>query len=146
MKHLLVAAVLPALAGLAGCGADTCSSSPATAINSSPSCDLSPGPATVTVQLCSKCSDSSPTCVAEPVNCGPDFSGCRFEVQPTVQQCQGNAGCAINGCNTSIPTATCSLTVPANIPPGDYPLVLAGEQTVTGTVHVAGGATTTCSI
>jgi len=146
MKRLLAVAVVPALVLLAGCGTDTCSSSPATAINQSPSCSLAPGADTITVQLCAKCSDSSPGCQAEPVNCSGDFSNCRFEVSPTVQQCQANAGCAINGCNTGVPTASCPITIPAGTPTNaTYPLVIVGEQTFTGSVTV-GGSNTSCAL
>src|SRR5689334_8086213 len=130
MKRFLALTLAPALVALAGCGTDTCSSSPATPKNSSvAACNLGPGQATVNVELCSKCSESTPSCQAEPVNCGgPDFSNCHFEVSPTVQICQANAGCAISGCNVSVPTASCTLTVPANVPPGAYDLQLIGDN------------------
>jgi len=148
MKRLLAAAVVPALVALAGCRADTCTSSAATLKNTSaPACSLAPGTATVSVELCSKCSDSTPSCQAGAINCsGNNFTSCSFEVSPSVQQCQQNAGCAINGCNVSVPTATCPLTVPANVPPGDYPLVVVGDGgSITGTLTV-GGSNTTCAL
>ncbi len=141
MKRLVLALSV-AVATLAGCGGDTCTSSPAAlASNSSESCTLSPGStATVSVSLCSKCSDSSPSCQAEflPTN-APDH----LEVAPVVQQCQANAGCAVSGCNISVPKATCTVPVPSGLS-GSMPIQIIGETTVQGTLSFGSG--TTCEL
>ncbi len=134
-------AVVPAAALLlAGCGADTCTSAPAPLKNSSASpCTLAPGSsATVQVQLCGKCGDSSPSCNAEFVNG-------RLEVAPVVQQCANEAGCATSGCKIDVPSATCQISgVPSQA--GSYPLLLVGDNQVSGTVTVQPGGSSSCTL
>jgi hypothetical protein len=140
MKRLLAYALLPtALAALAGCGGTACTSNAAQAATASPNCTVAPGSTTTfTVQLCAKCSDSSPSCQAEL------RPGNRVEISPTVEQCQENAGCAVNGCNAQVPTATCTLN--ASLSPGPYELDVIGESTVTGTLTVAGSGSSNCQL
>ncbi len=139
MNRALVLSVA-ALAVLAGCGTDTCTSS---AASLSPtvgtSCALAAGTtATVNVSLCSRCNDSSPTCQAE-------FVSGYFQIAPAVQQCQDQSGCASSGCNAAVRTVSCALAVPAGIS-GSYPMVLIGDAgTVNGTMTV-GGSGTSCSL
>ncbi len=139
MKRLL--ALLPAaVLLLAGCGGDTCTSAAAPLKNNSASCSLAPGAAaTITVELCGKCTDSGAGCQAEVTNN-------RLEVAPTVQQCQASSGCAINGCNVSVPTASCQVTLPASLVPGSYELDVVGETTVQGTLTVQSGAGSSCTL
>jgi len=139
MKRLLAYALLPsALAALAGCGGTACSSNAAAVVTTNPQCTVGAGSTTTfAVQLCAKCSDSSPSCQAE-------FTGGRVEVSPTIQQCQENAGCAINGCNASIPTATCTLN--ATLTPGSYELDVVGETTPRGTLIVAQSGSSSCTL
>ena len=142
MKRVMIVVLPAALLALVGCGGDTCTSSPAAlAVNSNESCTLSPGStATVSVQLCSKCSDSTPSCQAEFLPAGnPDH----LEIAPVVQQCQANAGCAVNGCNVSLPTATCSVAVPAGLS-GSMPIQVVGETTVQATLNF--GPSTSCAL
>ncbi len=141
MKRLLAIAIV-AVAALAGCGNDTCTSSAADPVNTSPSCTLAPGTtATVSVQLCGKCTDSSPGCQAEFLGLGT--SSQRLEVAPVVQQCQGNAGCAVAGCSNL--QATCSVTVPAAS--GSYTLVVVGDTVQPqGTLTVSSGGSSSCAL
>jgi hypothetical protein len=133
VKPLLVAAPLAAIL-LAACGTDTCQSQAAQANTTSPSCTLAPGAdATIFVSLCAKCTDSSPGCQAEFVNG-------QLELAPTIQQCQGNLGCDITGCNAQVPQATCQVTLP--VVPGTYPLVVVGQTVVQGTLTLGGGGST----
>jgi hypothetical protein len=140
MKRLLAFALLPAaLAALAGCGGTACTSSAATATTTSPQCTVASGSTTTfSVTLCAKCSDSSPSCVAEL------RPGNRVEVQPTVQQCQENAGCAVNGCNSQVPTATCTLN--ASLAPGSYELDLVTDNPVQGTLTVSASGSSSCTL
>ncbi len=142
MKRLL-ALVPAAVLVLAGCG-DTCSSNPATVALQSTTCTLAPGStATVTVNLCAKCTDSSPSCQvgfddhAEPGHV-------ILDVAPFVQQCQENAGCPPNGCNIQAPRATCQATIPASAAAGSYDIVISGVTM--GTLTVASGGGTTCTL
>lgn len=138
MKRALTVAVL-AVAVLAGCGTDTCTSSAAQLSPSvGTSCTLSAGTsATINVSLCSRCNDSAPGCQAE-------FVGGRFEVAPTVQQCVDQSGCASSGCNASVRTAACGLVVPTGLS-GSYPMVLIGDATpVNGTLTIGSGSS--CSL
>jgi hypothetical protein len=141
MKRALAVAIV-AVAVLAGCGTDTCSSNPAKVNFTTASCSLAAGQtATVQLSLCSRCNDSSPSCQAEYIS---DSSGQRFEVQPTVQQCQDQSGCAASGCNSTVPTVTCSLAIPAGLS-GNFPLVVAGENIVQGSMQVGSGGSS-CSL
>ncbi len=140
MKKLLSVAIL-AVAALAGCGTDTCTSSAATPQNAQGGtvCSLAAASnATISVRLCAKCGDSSPSCQAEFVNG-------HFEVAPTIQQCQADAGCAVPGCNAQVPTATCTLTLPASATAGStYDLYVVGDTgAVPNTLNV-GGSGTSC--
>jgi hypothetical protein len=140
MKRLLVLA--PAALLLAACGADTCNSSAATPQNAStaPSCTLPAGQqVTINVALCSKCQDSSPSCQA-------GFDGTEVTVSPAVQQCQADQGCAVNGCNVSVPTASCTLTIPTTAG-SSVPLRVVGDTLgPVGTITISPGASTTCSL
>jgi hypothetical protein len=130
MKRLL-AFVPGVVLVLAGCG-DTCSSNAAKATTTNPTCSLAPGAtATISVAVCGGCNDSSASCQAE-------FVGGALEVAPVVQQCQGDAGCAISGCTDL--TATCSVAVPASLS-GSVDLRVVGESTVTGTLSAGTGST-----
>jgi hypothetical protein len=133
MKRLL-AFVPAAVIVLTGCG-DTCTSDAAKAVTTSPQCSLAPGAtATINVAICGGCNDSGASCQAE-------FVGGALEVQPTVQQCQGNQGCAVSGCNSL--TATCSVAVPDTLS-GSVDLRVIGQDTVTGTLTAGSGST--CSL
>jgi len=122
---------------LAGCGGDTCSSSAAEAELLPSSCTLAPNTtATIQVQLCAKCSDSSPACTGEFVND-------QIELDPTFQQCQANAGCAETGCAISNSLVTCSVTTPASEGPVT---VVAGSTLLTGTVNIAESGGTSCTL
>jgi len=144
MKRLLAYALLPAaLAALAGCGGTACTSSPAPlAQSSNTSCSLAAGStATVSVGLCGKCTDTSPSCQAE---FRTDASGTRLEVSPTVQQCQESAGCGVtSACATSQPRATCNVTIPASAS-GTVSIVIIGDSTVNGQLTIGSG--TSCSL
>ncbi len=136
MKRLL-ALVPVAVLVLAGCAGDTCTSSAAHPTATNPTCSLTPGStATISVALCAKCTDTSPSCQAE-------FVGGGLEVAPVVQQCQEQANCNVTGCNVSVPTASCSVSVPASAS-GSMPLTIVGDTTVTGTVTFGGGSS--CSL
>ncbi len=63
---------------------------------------------------------------------------------PTVQQCQGNLGCDITGCNAQVPQATCQVTLPAVS--GIYPLVVVGQTVVQGTLTLGGRGGATCNL
>ena len=140
MKRLLAFALLPAaLALLAGCGGTACTSTPAPLPQSSnANCTLAAGStATVTVALCGKCTDSSPSCQAEFVNN-------QLEIAPTVQQCQESAGCGVAaGCAVTQPRATCTVTIPATAS-GQVPIVIGGDTQVTGQLTIGQG--TSCSL
>jgi hypothetical protein len=140
MKRLLAYALLPtALAALAGCGGTACTSSPAPLSQSGNSnCTLAAGStATVSVGLCGKCSDTSPSCQAEFVNG-------QLEVAPTVEQCQESAGCGVtSGCAVSQPRATCTVTIPATAS-GQVPIVIVGDSTVNGQLNIGSG--TSCNL
>ncbi len=139
MKRLLAVALPAALALLTGCGGTACSSSAAQPTTTSPQCTVASGSGrTFAVTLCAKCSDSSPSCQAEL------RPGNRVELAPTVQQCQENAGCAISGCNSQVPTATCTLEAPLS--PGTYELAVIGESTVTGTLTVSASGSSSCTL
>jgi hypothetical protein len=136
-----LALISAALLVLAACGAasDTCTSNEATPQNTNPggSCTVAAGqPVTINVQLCAKCSDSAPGCQAEFVNGG-------VEVAPTVQQCQADLGCAVNGCNLGVPTASCSLTIPAGTT-GQIPLHIVASPVVEATINIGSG--TSCTL
>src|SRR3990172_6537788 len=122
---------------LAGCGGDTCSSSAAEAQQLPSGCTLAANTTTtIEVQLCAKCSDSSPACTGEFVND-------QIELDPTFQQCQANAGCAETGCAITNSLVTCSVTTPG---PGTYPVV-AGSNLLRETVNVEeSGAGTSCTL
>ncbi len=138
----LLALIPAAVLLLAGCGGDTCTSAAAPLKNTSgESCTLTPGAtATIQVELCGKCSDSGGGCQAEFL---PASNPDHLEVAPTVQQCQANAGCAISGCNISVPTATCQVAVPAGLT-GDMPIQVVGETTATGQLNFGSG--TSCTL
>lgn len=142
MRKLLGFAIA-AVAVLAGCGTDTCSSGAATPQDTTggTNCAVAPvGAATINVRLCSKCNDSSPSCQAEFVNG-------RFEVAPVVQQCQADSGCAIAGCNYAVPTATCTVTLPASATSGSsYDLVVVGEGPPVYNTLSVGGSGTSCTL
>ncbi|HEX7622793.1 MAG TPA: hypothetical protein VF400_04420 [Anaeromyxobacteraceae bacterium] len=140
MKRLLAYALLPAaLALLTSCGGTACTSNAAQATVAIPQCTVGSGSTTTfAVALCAKCSDSNPSCQAEL------RPGNRIEVSPTIQQCQENAGCAVNGCNAQVPTATCTLN--ASLAPGSYELDVVGETQVAGTLTVAASGTSTCTL
>ncbi len=146
MKLLLALASSAAVLVLSGCGGDTCTSAPATLAVRNSACTLAPGStATISVGLCGKCSDSSPSCQAEFLNAqGGTTNPDHLEVAPTVQQCQANAGCAISGCNISVPTATCQVAVPAGLT-GDMPIQVIGETTATGQLNF-GSSGTSCTL
>src|SRR3990172_4494826 len=132
MKRLL--AVVPAVVlVLAGCG-DTCSSDAGRLQDAAPAtCSLAPGAnATITVAVCGGCNDSGASCQAE-------FVGSDLEVAPTVQQCQGDAGCAVSGCVDL--TATCTVAVPASLSGQVALRVGNGDDTVTGTLTAGTGST-----
>ncbi|WP_176067731.1 hypothetical protein [Anaeromyxobacter diazotrophicus] len=139
MKRLLLVLALAPVALLAACGGTACTSTAATPQNTgSPSCNLAAGQTvTVSVALCGKCTDTSPSCQAEFVNN-------EVEIAPTVQQCQEQAGCNIAaGCDVTSPHATCSLTIPAGTT-GSVPLRLIADNTYSGTVTIGSG--TSCSL
>ena len=140
MKRLLAYALFPtALAALAGCGGTACTSSPAPlSVSANPSCTLAAGStATVSVPLCGKCTDTSPSCQAEFVNGG-------LEVAPTVQQCQETAGCGpTSACLSAQPRATCTVTIPASAS-GQVPIVILGDTTVNGSLTIGSG--TSCNL
>jgi hypothetical protein len=140
MKRFL-ATILPALVGLAGCGAgsDTCTSSPAqVATASGASCSLAPGAsATINVTLCAKCSDSNPSCQAE-------IRNGTLELAPAVQQCQANAGCAVSGCNLNTGHAACQVTLP-NTPGTLLPVQIVGDNQVPATIDLS-GSSTSCTL
>lgn len=139
MKRALAGCIV-ALAVLAGCGTDTCTSSAAKLSPSvGTSCTLAAGSsATIQVSLCSRCNDSAPGCQAE-------YRNGTFEVAPTVQQCADQSGCAVPGCNVDVRTATCGITVPTSLVAGQqYPMVLLGESTVNGSVTIGSGSS--CSL
>ncbi len=141
MKGPFAVALVAAVA-VAGCGTDTCSSSPATPQDTGGGALCSVAPAstvTIYVKLCSKCYDSFPSCQAE-------FLTDHVEVAPVVQQCQANAGCAIPGCNVEVPTAACTLALPASATASSYPLYVIGDTgSVTNTLDL-GGAGTSCTL
>ena len=153
MKRLL-ALLLPTAALVAGCGGTgdcgqnqpgptgtACSSSAVeVATPTTANCTLAASScATVEVTLCSKCTDSTPSCQAE-------FLTDHFEFAPTVFQCQENAGCAVNGCNFTLRTATCKVTVPST--PGTYPVVVQGSNTISNgpTITVTSGSGGGCTL
>jgi hypothetical protein len=135
MKRIL--AVVPcAVLFLAGCG-DSCTSTPADVQQLPATCTLPAGvSATIDVQLCAKCTDSTPLCQAE-------FLNNEFELAPTLQQCQANAGCGItNACDIDNSRVSCTVTTPTT--PGSYTIVTANQ--VRGTVQVTSGGTVSCSL
>jgi hypothetical protein len=139
MKRLHACAILTAVAALAGCGGTACTSTAAPLSQSgNTNCTLAAGStATVSVALCGKCTDSSPSCQAEFVNGG-------LEVAPTVQQCQEQSGCGVAaGCATTQPRATCTVTIPASAS-GSAPITILGDSTVTGSLTIGQG--TTCNL
>jgi hypothetical protein len=137
MKKTLIALASTTALALAGCG-DTCSSSAAKLATTNSTCSLMPGSsATINVQLCANCTDSNPSCQAEMV-------GGHIELAPTVQQCSANQGCAINGCNTSAPTASCTIDVPSA--PGSIPIVIVGDSTPVNATLNVGGTNTSCTL
>ncbi len=139
MNRALVLSVV-AVAVLAGCGTDTCTSSAASlSPNVGTSCALAAGTtATVNVSLCSRCNDSSPSCQAE-------FVGGQFEIAPTVQQCPDQSGCAPSGSNASVRTVSCALAVPAGLS-GSYSMVLVGDSGLVNGTMTVGGSGTSCSL
>jgi len=145
MKRILtlLMATLGCSLALAGCGGTACSSGAAQLSNgtASPSCSLQPGAtATITVQLCQRCTDSSPSCQAEFVNG-------QLEIAPSIQQCAEQAGCAISGCNLN-PSVDCVVAVPATLSSEPLVIVASDSQgspvTLTGTV--SSGSGTTCTL
>ena len=140
MKRFLTFAVPAALLTVFGCGGDTCTSAaaPLSGNVGSKSCSLAPGQvATFSVELCGKCTDTAQSCQAEFVNN-------QIEVAPVVQQCQAQATCGVSGsCAITPPVATCTLTIPANIPDGTN-ISVQGETTVNDTFHVGSG--TSCTL
>ncbi len=138
MKRLLAYALLPAaLATLAGCGATACTSNPATPANNNPqqSCTFAANTtATITIQLCGKCTDISPSCQPETVN-----SQGAIDLGPTVQQCEEQAGCNIQA-SCGISSVTCTVTIPAGAGPGD--IFVNGTKAGTFTI----GSGTSCAI
>ncbi len=140
-----------AVLGAAGCGSyDSCTTDPARLKNTAPgtTCALAPASnATITVQLCAQCTDSNAACIAEFVNG-------HFEVQPTVQQCAADIGCApTTACALQAPQASCTLTLPASAVDGNsYALWVIGSDTsgntvtVQGTLAVQSGAGTSCTL
>jgi hypothetical protein len=140
MKRIL-ALVPAAVLVLAGCSGDTCSSNAPALQNASggKTCTVSAGQqVTFTVAICAKCSDSSPSCQAE-------FLTDHFEVSPAVQQCQANSGCAVNGCNINVQSASCTVTVPTTLS-GTYPVNVVGENAAIATSSVTIGSGTSCSL
>jgi hypothetical protein len=87
--------------------ANGCTSAVATLATSGGTCTVAAG-ATVTIQvpICSKCTDSNPSCQSE-------FVHDHVELAPVVQQCQADAGCSVNGCNINVPTVPCTVALPA---------------------------------
>jgi hypothetical protein len=137
MKRLALAVALAPTLLLAACGGTACSSAPAATQTTSPNCTVAAGQqVTVTVALCGKCTDSSPSCQAE-------WLGDHLEVAPTVEQCQEQSGCNPSGSCDINTRATCTVTIPAGTM-GSPQLVLAGENTYTGTLTIGPG--TTCNL
>ena len=137
MNRLVLAVALAPTLLLAACGGTACTSSSAATQTTTPNCTVAAGQQiTVNVALCGKCTDSAPSCQAE-------WLGDRLEVAPTVQQCQEQAGCnPSGGCDINA-RATCTVTIPAGTT-GAPPIVLAGENTYTGTLTIGSG--TTCNL
>jgi hypothetical protein len=134
MKRLV--ALLPAaLLTLTGCG-DTCNSKSADVQELPSSCTLpAAASTTIEVRLCPRCTDSGTACQAE-------FTNGRFELDPTFQECQENAGCDISqACRiTSVP---CTVTAPSA--PGQYAIVAGGNQ-FAGTANVVAGGSANCHL
>lgn len=140
MKRVLAFALPAAILALTGCGGDTCTSNPAALAVQANECTLAPGStATINVRLCGKCSDSAPSCQAEFL---PEANPDHLEVQPVVQQCQASASCAETGCNISVPTASCPVTVPPGLT-GSMPIQIVGDSIVGATLNFGSGSTCT---
>lgn len=144
MKKLVALASTAAAIALVGCGADTksCSTSPATLAAGSPvqRCSVAPGgTANIQVQLCPKCTDSSPSCIAE-------FRNNAIEIDPIFRECQEDRSCPIGGSCETDPSKTrvfCSVTIPAGTASGTYDVILASTATSVSSVTVgaSGGCT-----
>ncbi len=135
MKKLLCLAI-PVLAVLAGCGTDTCTSSDAKIRDGiATSCALAPASgATVQVGICGRCNDSSPSCDAE-------FRNGTLDIGTAVQQCQASSDCSTSGCSAAVQTVTCAVKWTDTPAPGQYPIVIVGEQgLVNGTVSIGSGS------
>jgi hypothetical protein len=133
MKPL--AALVPlALLALAGCG-DTCTSKAAEVRGIPGSCTVPvAASSTIEVQLCPKCTDSTPGCQAE-------FRNGRFEVAPTFQECQAEAGCQISSeCGFNNSKVACSVSVPAGTPAATYDVIDSLTLQTVGSATVVSGA------
>ena len=118
---------------LARCG-DTCSSKAADVDALPSNCTLQEGAdVTVELTLCAKCSESSPTCVAE-------VRDQDIELDASFQECDSQKDCSANACEGK--KVTCSFKAPAA---GTYNLVAhKAGSTINQTVTVAANGATTC--
>ena len=136
MKRLV--AFLPAaLLTLAGCG-DTCTSKSADVQELPSTCTLPASASTsIEVRLCPKCTDSGTGCQAEFVNG-------QFELDPTFQECQADAGCDITRACT-LASVRCLVTTPSVGTATSYTIKAGGNQKI-GTANVVPGASASCSL
>jgi hypothetical protein len=142
MKRILavVPAALLVLAGCGGIAGDTCSSAAAQVTPTNASCRLAPNtPVTINVQLCPKCTDTSPACAGEVL------AGREIQLDPVVQQCQASQGCDITpACRIS--PVPCTLD--ATLAVGTYTARYLGPtgSLDSATVEVVAGGAPSCTL
>jgi hypothetical protein len=134
LKRLLIVLSLPIGAFLLSRCGETCSSEAAD-VENLPQCTLAAdSEVTIELTLCAKCTQSSPSCVAEVV-------GDRIELAPTYQACEADKDCSANACEQR--KVICAFQAPAA---GSYTLVSqkAGDE-ISQPITISANGATSCS-